>query len=102
MPLTENQVRTIASDARIALNETELTILTSDLNQILVNIEVLLEHDLSDVEPTFHPIAGLTNVMRDDVKQPSMGIQAALANAAVHQGGQFKVPPILDDMGGDR
>jgi aspartyl/glutamyl-tRNA(Asn/Gln) amidotransferase C subunit len=104
MPLTEDQVRTIASDARIALSADELAALTTDLNQILENIEVITEYDLRDVLPTYHPIAGKVNVMRDDEVKASMPIDEVFANSVLHQDSQFRVPPILDDLGsgGDR
>jgi len=101
MPLTEHQVKAIANDARIALSDNELTSLTFDLNQILETLQVFDEFDLAGVEPTYHPIAGLVNVMRDDVVIPSMPVTEALANAAAHENGQFKVPPILSDGGGE-
>jgi aspartyl-tRNA(Asn)/glutamyl-tRNA(Gln) amidotransferase subunit C len=105
MPLTEHQVKAIATDARIALSDEEVANLTIDLNQILENLQVFGEFDLDTVEPTFHPIAGLSNVMRDDEVVESIPVDVALSNAAQQEDGQFKVPPILGDlagMGGDR
>jgi len=102
MPLSESEVRAIAGDARIALSESELVAMTADLNQILERIQAIREMDLEGVEPTFHPIAGLVNVLRDDVAEPGLEHGAALLNASAESDGQFKVPPILAEGGGGR
>ncbi|MCL2137513.1 MAG: Asp-tRNA(Asn)/Glu-tRNA(Gln) amidotransferase subunit GatC [Coriobacteriia bacterium] len=99
MDLTEDRLRAIANDARIHLSDAELSEMTADLNLILDRIKKINEFDLSDVPPTYQPIAGHTNVMRDDVPLPSLPQETALANAAVSENGQFKVPPILDELG---
>ncbi|MCL2631945.1 MAG: Asp-tRNA(Asn)/Glu-tRNA(Gln) amidotransferase subunit GatC [Coriobacteriia bacterium] len=95
MSLTEKQVRQIAFETRIALSDDEVTQLTADLNQIITASEVLSEFDLTDVEPTYHPLATFTNIMREDTIIPSMSVEDALANAASHENGQYKVPTIL-------
>jgi aspartyl-tRNA(Asn)/glutamyl-tRNA(Gln) amidotransferase subunit C len=102
MPLSEDQVRAIAADARIALSDAELEAMTADLNQILTRIQTINDLDLTGVEATFHPIGGLVNVLRDDEVRPSLPHDAAVANASALMDGQFKVPPILGDAGGDR
>ena len=98
MPLTETEVRSIVSDARIALSDTELSTLTAELNQILQNIDAINELDLTGVQPTYHPLAATGNVMRNDVLAPSLSLSEVFANAKSYQGSQFKVPPILDEM----
>jgi len=95
MPLTEQEVRSIASDARIALSDQKIQAMTGDLNQIMDHILQIGEYDLTGVEPTYHPIAGLRNVMRDDQVLASLPREVALANASATEDGQFKVPPIL-------
>ena len=98
--LTEKDVRDIATYARIGLNDEEVTAMTADLNSIIENLQPILEYDLSDVEPTVHPIEGLTNVMREDEVQPSFSQERALANAPRQQDGCFLIPAILG--GGDQ
>ena len=93
--LTEDDVRGIAAYARIGLMEDEVAQMTVDLNSIIGTLDPILEHDLGDVEPTFYPVAGLTNVMREDVEEPSFTQEKALANAAKKQDGAFLIPSIL-------
>ena len=104
MPLSESDVRNIAAYTRIALDDAEVKTMTVDLNQIIESLKPITEYDLAGVQPTFHPIAGLTNVMREDAEDPSQRLtrEQALANAPSEQDGQFRIPPILGDEGGDR
>ncbi len=101
MPLTEKDVREIAEYARIGLTEEELGTMTVDLNNIIETLKPITEYDLSGVEPTFHPIGDLSNVMRDDVCGTSFSRDVALSNSdSVHEG-CFEIPSILGE-GGDR
>ena len=59
------------------------------------------EYDLEGVEPTFHPIGDLSNVMREDAEAPGFTQAEALANAPRQQDGSFLIPSILGE-GGDR
>lgn len=98
--LTEKDVRDIATYARIGLDDQELAQMTVDLNNIIATLEPITHFELDGVEPTFHPIGGLVNVMREDVAEESFTQEQALANAPVQQDGSFVVPAILG--GGDR
>jgi aspartyl-tRNA(Asn)/glutamyl-tRNA(Gln) amidotransferase subunit C len=110
MYLSEKDVRRIATYTRIGLSDDEVVAMTIDLNNIIENLSPITEYDLEGVEPTFHPIAGLSNVMREDVAQPGLSHEVALANAPSEQNGQFLIPSILGggesgllgDGGGDR
>lgn len=97
--LTEKDVRSIATYTRIGLADHEVAELTTDLNNIIESLKPITECDLEGVEPTFHPIAGLTNVMREDVNEPGFTQEEALANAPESKEGNFVVPAILS--GGD-
>jgi len=101
MYLTQKDVRNIADYTRIALTEEEVPLMTTDLNAVIESLKPITQFDLTGVAPTFHPIAGLSNVMRDDVVQPGMSREEALENAPAQQNGQFLIPQILGD-GGDR
>jgi aspartyl-tRNA(Asn)/glutamyl-tRNA(Gln) amidotransferase subunit C len=102
MYLSETDVRNIATYARIGLSDAEVATMTVDLNNIIESLKPITEFNLEGVPPTFHPIAGLSNVMREDAVQPGLSHEAALGNAPRQQNGQFLIPPILGDGGGDR
>ena len=97
--VTQGDVRRIAEYARIGLSDDELPQMTEDLNAIIESLKPITEYDLEGVEPTFHPIGDLSNIMRDDVVQPSFTQEEALANAPEARDGSFVIPSILG--GGD-
>ena len=102
MSLTENQVRGIADYARIALTPEELTEMTAYLNDAVENVLAPIRaYDLEGVEPVFHPIGDLSNVMREDVPTPGLPLSEALENAAQTRDRYFRVPSILGN-GGER
>ena len=97
--LTERDVQVIAAYARIGLADDELSQMTADLNNIIAELDYINDFDLDGVEPTFHPIGGLSNVTRDDVETPSFTQRQSLANAPKQQDGNFVVPSILGEGG---
>ena len=99
--LTEHDVRDIATYARIGLDADELVQMTQDLNSIIDTLEPITQLDLDGVEPTFHPIGSLSNVMREDVERESFSQEVALENAPKQQDGSFLIPSILGE-GGDQ
>ncbi len=99
--LTEADVRSIAEYVRIGMTEDEVTSMTKDLNSIIDSLAPITEYNLDGVEPTFHPIGGLVNVMCDDCETPSFTQEEALENAPKQQDGSFLIPSILGE-GGDR
>lgn len=98
--VTEKDVRDIAEYARIGLADDELPQMAKDLNAIIDSLEPITEYDLEGVEPTFHPIGDLSNVMREDIEVPGFTQEEALANAPRQQDGSFLIPAILG--GGDQ
>ena len=99
MTLSEKDVRDIATYTRIGLTDEEVVTMTRDLNDIIANLEPITQFDLEGVEPTFHPIAGLVNVMREDVPEPGFTQEEALANSESTEDGMFLIPTIRG--GGD-
>lgn len=98
MPLSEKDVHDIATYVRIGLTSAELTQMTEDLNDIIETLAPITEFDLEGVAPTFHPVADLSNVMREDIPRPGFPRDVALSNTDAVEDGSFRIPPIL---GGD-
>lgn len=102
MSLSQQDVRGIADYARIALSPDELEEMTAYMNDALVNVlEPIRGYDLSGVEPVFHPIGDLSNVMRDDVVREGLPLDVALSNAGSREGRCFRVPSILGKGGAE-
>jgi aspartyl-tRNA(Asn)/glutamyl-tRNA(Gln) amidotransferase subunit C len=100
MPLSEKDVRDIATYVRIGLTDDELATMTKDLNDIIETLKPITEFDLEGVPPTFHPIGDLANVMRPDEPKPGLPRDVALSDTDATEDGQFRIPSILG--GGDR
>lgn len=100
-PLSTLDVKRIADYVRIQMDEDEIAAMTRDLNATLTTtLAAIAEYDLEGVVPTFHPINGLSNVVREDVEVPGFTQEEALMNAPKQQDGSFLIPAILGD-GGD-
>ncbi len=99
--VSKQDVRGIAEYARIGLTEEELEQMTIDLNAIIESLKPITEYDLAGVEPTFHPIGDLSNIMRADEEVPGFSQDVALSNAPKKQEGCFLIPSILGE-GEDR
>ncbi|MBQ6394733.1 MAG: Asp-tRNA(Asn)/Glu-tRNA(Gln) amidotransferase subunit GatC [Atopobiaceae bacterium] len=103
MSLSTEDVRAIADYARIAFNDEELEEMRTYLNSAVKLLDPIRELDVEGVEPTFHPIGSLSNVMAEDAVDQhgrSLDIDTALGNAGASEGRSFRVPSILGDEGG--
>ena len=103
--LRASHVAGIADYARIALTPEELDEMTAYMNDAIDLLEPIRAYDLEGVEPTFHPIGDLSNVMAGDVPDTEvrhMPVDVALKNAGASRDRSFRVPSILGDQGGDR
>ncbi len=95
MKITEDQVMHVANLARLTMSEEEKNIFTTQLNDILMYVDMLNRIDTTGVEPMSHAMEGV-EAFRKDVVLPSIGIDAALANAPDDDGSSFKVPKIIE------
>jgi aspartyl-tRNA(Asn)/glutamyl-tRNA(Gln) amidotransferase subunit C len=91
MAISEDEVRHVARLARLTLTDDEVARFGEQLSAILEAVGTVAELDLADVEPTAHPL-DLANVLADDVPQPSLSVEDALANAPDPEDGFFGVP----------
>jgi aspartyl-tRNA(Asn)/glutamyl-tRNA(Gln) amidotransferase subunit C len=93
--MTKDEVRYIASLARIHLEEKELEHLTKNLDDILGYIIKLQKLDVKNVQPTTH-VLPINNVFRPDVVKPSLTQEEALSFAPAKHKGSFKVPQVIE------
>ena len=96
MAITRDDVEKVALLARLQLSEQELDSLTQDLGQIVKYVDQLGEVNTDSIEPMAHAVE-VHNVFADDVVQPSLPREQALANAPSHSGQGYLVPPVLGD-----
>jgi len=89
--ISRDEVLHVARLARLDLTEEEIERFREQLNAILEAVGKVAELDLSDVEPTAHPL-DLVNVWAEDEPRPSLTVEEALANAPDRDGALFRVP----------
>ncbi len=95
MALTAEQVRWVAHLSRLDLSDAEVSIMTDQLDAILLYVNQLQSVPTEAVEPLAHPLS-VQNVFRDDNLTASIPSTDALANAPDKQGDFFGVPAVLD------
>ena len=94
MALTIEEVEHVASLARLSLTAQEKEMYAEQLSSILHLLEMLDLLPTDGVEPLAH-VLPLFNVIRADEAGPSLPRDEAMANAALTEDGQFKVPKII-------
>lgn len=95
MALTPEEVLHIARLARMKLDDASVARLSEQLSGILEHFSALAALDTDGVEATAHPLP-LSNVMRADEVEPSLGQAAILANAPEQEDGLFRVRAVLE------
>jgi len=96
MSLTRQDVEKVSLLARLSLSDEELTVMTSQLGDIVGYVDQLAELETEGVEPMAHAV-DVFNVFRDDVVRPSLPRDEALAGAPRDDGECFLVPAVLGD-----
>ena len=92
MAISRDEVLHVAGLARLDLSEDEIERFREQLNAILEAVGKVAELDLSDVEPTAHPL-DLVNAWAEDEPRPSLPLEDVFANAPDREDDYFKVPP---------
>lgn len=95
MPLSPEQVRHIAHLARLTLTEEEVAAYGEQVSEILDYAQMLSRLDTDAIPPTASVIPQ-RGVMREDVVEPSLPREQALANAPHVSDGYFVVDAILE------
>lgn len=94
MALTIEEVEHVARLARLSLTDSEKEMYAQQLGSILDFFAMLNRLPTDGVEPLAH-VLPLFNVMREDEVGQSLPRDEAIANAALTEDGQFKVPKIV-------
>jgi aspartyl-tRNA(Asn)/glutamyl-tRNA(Gln) amidotransferase subunit C len=94
--LRREDVAHVAKLARLTMSEAELDKFTEQLGQVLEHASDMNALDLDGVIATAHPF-GLINVVREDVRRPSLDHDVVIAMAPDADDGRFAVPRILGE-----
>ena len=95
MGLTREDVKKVATLARMELTEEEEEQLTQQLDKILHYIEKLNQLDTDKVEPLAH-VGDIVNAFREDRVTNKPATDALLSNAPERDKNFFKVPKIIE------
>jgi aspartyl-tRNA(Asn)/glutamyl-tRNA(Gln) amidotransferase subunit C len=94
--ISRDEVAHLARLSRLAVTDDELDTFAGQLDVILQAVARVGEVVAADIPPTSHSVP-LTNVFRDDVIEPCLPQEEALAGAPDAAEGRFRVPRILDE-----
>ena len=96
MALSHDEIRHVATLARLGLAPGDVERLGAELSTILDHVSTISQLDLADVPPTSHPL-DVVNALRDDRAYdpyPAITREQALQNAPDPGPDGFRVPPI--------
>lgn len=93
--LSKETIEHLSKLALLELSEEEKEKLSKQLGDILDYFAKLDDIDTNNVDPTTHPIEGLSNVFRKDEPWESLSNEEATKNSKYKQDGYFKAPRIL-------
>lgn len=95
MKVTRDQIRHLATLARLRFDPVEEEEIAEQLTRILDYVDKLSELDVSDVVPMSH-VLDLYNVVRKDVAEPRISREQALSNAPDAGESYFRVPKVIE------
>lgn len=95
MAVTKDEIRYIATLAKLHFDEDELEKFTSEMEQLIEFADTLGEIDTEGIAPTAH-IQGIENVLRKDDKPVVFPTELALSNAPQKVSTCFAVPKVVE------
>ena len=96
MRITDEEVRHIATLARIGMTDDEVERMRDEMSQILESFDVLQQIDTDAVEPTGHSV-DLDSVLRSDEIAESSSVADVLLNAPATEDDFVRVRAVLDN-----
>ncbi len=95
MTISKDDVKHIAFLSRLELDDKKLDQFTGELDEIITYAHKISSLDTENVPPTTHAVP-VGNIMREDIVQPSLSNEEALANSPDKEGPYFKVPRLVE------
>ena len=96
MAITANEVKHVASLAKLEFTDEELQKFTGQMDEIINMVEQLGEVDTTDV-PVTSTVTEVVNVMREDVAVKGTDRTLLMKNVPEEKDGLIKVPAIIDE-----
>lgn len=89
------EVRKVASLARLSLSDDALETMRNQLDGILDWMTALNALDTTGIEPTYHAVE-MAASLREDVVRPGLRREEALRGSAKSEAGAFAVPKVME------
>ena len=96
MKITEEDVKHVASLAKLEFYDDEIGKFTSQIEDIMNMANELRKIDTTGVEPTIN-VTDAVNIMRDDVATAPISREELMKNVPEHEDGFIKVPAIIKE-----
>lgn len=96
MAITANEVKHVASLAKLEFTDEELQKFTGQMDEIINMVEQLGEVDTTEV-PVTSTVTEEVNVMREDVAVKGTDRTLLMKNVPEEKDGLIKVPAIIDE-----
>jgi aspartyl-tRNA(Asn)/glutamyl-tRNA(Gln) amidotransferase subunit C len=96
MPLSKDEVRHVATLARLGLEPGDEAYYAEQLSGILEHIDRLQQLNTEAIPPTAQ-VVQVASRLREDEPRPSLTKDEALANAPAAVNGMFRVPSIQEE-----
>ena len=96
MAITANEVKHVASLAKLEFTDEELQKFTGQMDEIINMVDQLGEVDTTDV-PVTSTVTEEVNVMREDVAVKGTDRTLLMKNVPEEKDGLIKVPAIIDE-----
>ena len=96
MKITEEDVKHVASLAKLEFSDDEIGKFTSQIEDIMNMANELRKIDTTGVEPTIN-VTDAVNIMRDDVATAPIPREELMKNVPEHEDGFIKVPAIIKE-----
>lgn len=93
--ISKEQVKYMASLAKLEIPEDELDEFTNKLSDVLSYVEILNEVDTKNIEPLYQ-VYDYKQVFREDIVEEGMSREEVLQNTVEKQYGYFKLLNIMD------
>lgn len=95
MRITTDEVKKVASLAKLTLSESALDRMSREMDAMLDYVAALESLDTDGIIPTAHAVP-LANAFRADELRPSLPREEVMASAPLTANGAFRVPKVIE------
>lgn len=95
MKITPDEVRKVATLAKLTLSDADIVRMATDMDAMLDYVAALANLDTDGIIPTAHAVP-MANAFRADELRPSLNRDAVMAMAPLSANGAFRVPKVIE------